>query len=75
MRVYERPRHDAIPFEPYICVSVKTMDDLCAADFWHCGGLSERTNVQMLRLPVASRSKAMGRVWRSFFFRLRHGIT
>ena len=34
------------------------MNDPCVTGVWHCGGLSERTNVQMLRL--AGRSKAMG---------------
>jgi len=37
------------------------MNDLCATCVWHCGGLGERTNVQMLRL--ASRSKAMGHLY------------
>ena len=52
---------DAIPFEPYICVPVKTMNDLCVTGVWHCGGLGERTNVQMLRL--GRRSKAMGHLY------------
>ena len=33
----ERPSTNAVPFEPYICVSVKAMNDLCATGVWHCG--------------------------------------
>jgi hypothetical protein len=66
----ERRNTNVVPFKPYVRVPVKTMNDLCATDVWHCGGLGERLAVAAAVWLAAVMGMRMGKISWAFFDRI-----